>query len=203
MVHDAGVAGTEFDRADVARAIARDRDHEGAEDVGAVRGYRVLLRHADDEIGRAELPAAVPQRRRRRRSAALPSGAPSTIQRWSRSSSRVGEAALALERALPRLRFPRRHDPPRRHRRDLRGMAFHIVVGEQAEGPDLPRPMTRRAAVPDDRRDVPVERRLRLRGRSRSARAGKTKYEVRSTIAGSASALRLVALPVLSSSHVR
>ena len=76
----------------------------------------------------------------------------------------VGEPALVLELALARVRFPRRHDPSRGDRRDLRRATSDIVVGQEREWSDFAGTMAGRAAMPHDRRDVFVEgeRRLRL-----------------------------------------
>ncbi len=135
-------------------------------------GTVIRLRHADDEIGRAELPAVAPvrQRRQRRRVALRRAVRDPLLQRLELG---IGQAALALKVALPGDRLPRRHDPPRGHRRDLRRVPPHIVVGDQAERADLSRPMARRAAGPDDRRDVfgEGEPRLRLRERRPAQRS--------------------------------
>ena len=139
--------------------------HERAEDVGAVG------RHACTPPACARRDRAC--RAASRRSSSAPAEDPRHRPRRRRSrstaescrSSRVGEPPLVLELALARLRLPRRHDAPRRDVGDLRRVPPHIVVGEQAERADLAGPMARRAARPDDRRDVFVEGQARLRRR--------------------------------------
>ena len=89
-------------RGRTARAGDRNRDHEGAEHVGAVGRHRVRLRHADDEIGRAELPAVAPGRRRRQIARRRPPARRRRSIAAAAASSRSVSRALALELALSR-----------------------------------------------------------------------------------------------------
>src|SRR6187402_3789 len=57
VVHDALVAGTELEAADVHIAIEIERQHEAAEIVGAVGSHVVRVAHAHDLIGLTGLPA--------------------------------------------------------------------------------------------------------------------------------------------------
>jgi hypothetical protein len=162
----AAVAGAEFQRPHVTRTRHRHRHHERAEDVGAVSGHGVRLGHADDEIGRTELPAVAPVRRRRKiRGVAFNRAGRDPL--LNRLQLGLGKAALVQEFAAARRGLPRRHDAPAGDRRDLRRSPSHIAVRQQAEGAHLTGPVARRAAAPDDRRDVFVEREARLRAGDR------------------------------------
>jgi hypothetical protein len=161
VVHDAGVPRMEFNRADVPGGLDRDRNDERAEDVASISRNGVFVRHPHHEIRTAQLPVVSPVGRRRQPcdvALRCTVGDPSLQQ----LKLGFGQPSRALKIAFPGDRFPRRHDPARRHVRNLRRVTPHIVVGDQAERSDLARTMAGRAAAPDDRRDVPGEGRLRL-----------------------------------------
>ncbi len=151
VMHGAA-ARTEFHAAHVAPAGARHGDHEVAKQIGAAGAQRVLgQRH--HEIGRAHLPPGAPARRGREiRPFALETvtGRPA----GDRLDLGVRQPAFAGENANSRFRFPRRHVPPRRDGRDLRGMPAHLVVRDQAERRRAVRLVASRARLVEDRRDV-------------------------------------------------
>src|SRR6185295_1603297 len=81
---------------------------------------------------------------------------------------RVAQRLLADERTVGRIRLPRRHETLFRHRRDLRGAALRVIVGEQAERGRTAGVMTHSAALDEQRRDV-----LRICDWQREAFGGK------------------------------
>ena len=71
VMHHASVAGPELDRAHEPRTSDSDRQHEGPEHIAAIGRHGVGLRHLQDDVRFAELPAIVPQRRHLRRMRAI------------------------------------------------------------------------------------------------------------------------------------
>src|SRR3954470_8802370 len=165
VVHDTGVAGTEFESANVAWRRHRERDDERAEHIAALGGNDERMGHAHDESRGSELPAVIPAGSRRQIGGVAlghAAGHPSL----NHIAFPTRQPAFVLEYAVA-FRFPRRHDPARGHRRNEGGAPPHVVVGEEAERPDFTRPVAGRAPRPDDRRDILVERRYRLRRRGK------------------------------------
>ena len=138
VVHDSRIAGPEFEAADEARAIDRDRQHEDMKCVGPFRRQRVRLRQRNDEIRLPKLPPVGPMHCGLRIADCGFGGGwvfrrssvrPTLEQRDFAGAQRM----LADERAIARIGLPRRHEALRRHLRDLRGVPFRVRVREQAE----------------------------------------------------------------------
>jgi hypothetical protein len=70
----------------------------------------------------------------------------------------AAQPPLADEAAVPGLRQPWRHDAFRRHLGNPLRPRLHVVVRQQRERRDLPRPMAGTAPLHDDRSHMPGER---------------------------------------------
>jgi hypothetical protein len=152
-MHDLRVARTKLQSADEPLAIDRQRDDEDAKDVGAIGLQRKRLRQGNDHVGRAELPSVRPAPRRRLRPR-MALDSPFVDPLLNRRDFSVGQRMLSDERAVVRVRLPRRHEAFPGHLANLRRVALHLVVGEQRERSRAVRVMTHRTAVVHQRGDV-------------------------------------------------
>ena len=154
VMHGAA-ARQELEAADVTRLVDGNRSHEVAEHIAAVGAKRVIGQR-DDEIGHAELPAAVECRRR------SPIAAVAFRRAFVDPARQLIDFAIAQppfadERTRSRIRLPRRHVSTARHFGDLSRVRLRVGEGDQAERRGSVGMMTARAARPEDRRDVAVE----------------------------------------------
>ena len=110
VMHAAAVAGPELDGTNVARAVCRNRQDEGAEEIRTVRPQGVGLRHRHHDVGSAELPPLCERRHAAEGRRGSPSGPPWATQSWKRLNLLVGERAFVQEQS-PRAfsRLPRWH----------------------------------------------------------------------------------------------
>ena len=139
----AGIARTELHRPDVARGRRRNRQHEGAKDIGAVGGTRTARACAPrDRVCRAASRRSTSARRERR---GIALRRPLAIHCWSDCSSASLRRRASAKSPLPGVRLPRRHHTARGHVGDLRARAAGRRVGDQAERTDLAGPMADRA----------------------------------------------------------
>ena len=153
---DGGVAGPELHASHVAGAVDGAGDHEVADHVGTVGREGVGLRHPDDQVGLAQLPALGPLggRGKVRR---LPFRQLSLQPGLEQFQFLDGEPPVPDEAAFSRLGQPGRHVAGARDHLDLARPRLHFLIGEEAEGSHLPRTVAGSAALVDDGGDVPVE----------------------------------------------
>lgn len=157
----------QLDRVDVAAGAARRGDHAGTKHIAISRRQRERLRHLDNQVGFAELPARR-ERRRLRQSGGIALDGTATDPAKDRFHFLVAEATLAEERSVARLRQPGRHVTILDDDGDVLGMAADVVVGQQAERRGAVGPVAGGALLPDNRRHVARERRCpRRRGLAR------------------------------------
>ena len=149
---DVGRTGAKLQAAHVAGRVDRQWDDEDAEHVRAVRWQRVG-RHRDDEIGRAELPAAGKAGRKRHRIQIAGRSARVRPLAEQVDVPRV-ETLFADESVATGLGLPRRHVAAGGDRGDLTGPLLRRVIRRQIEWAGAAGVMTRSASAVDDRRYV-------------------------------------------------
>ena len=158
VMHYAGVAGSKLQRPDEARPRRRNWQHEGPKHVAPVGANGKWLRHRDDEIGNAQLPAAGWRDCRSHEGARRPFRRTVGDPTLNQPELTICQAALAVELTSSGHRFPRRHDSALGGDSDLRQPLPDIAVGQQAERSDFAWAVAGRTTRQDDWRDVLIER---------------------------------------------
>ena len=156
MVDDGGVAGTELHASHVTVAVDGTGDHEVADHVGTVGREGVDLWHPDDQVGLAQLPALGPLGRRGQ-ICRVPFQQLFSQPILEQLQFPDGETPVPDEAAPSRLGQPGRHVAVARDHLDLVRPCLDLLVGQEAEGGHLSRPVAGSTALVDDGGDVPVE----------------------------------------------
>jgi hypothetical protein len=191
-VHDACVAGKEFDTPDVAHAVNGNRDDEDPKNIGPIRPQRIGLGQRDHEVGLAELPA-LGEHGRRRQIARVAFSGPRGHPPLDEIDLGTGERMLSDERTVLRVGAPGRHQTISRHVADLARVLPRRIVRQQAEGRDAARMVAAGAAIEHQGRDVPVEGHDRCLERARGRRGeprqsedrgGKARHEAADRLRG-------------------
>ncbi len=182
-MHDAIVAGADFDGFDPARVRERQTEDEIPVRIGAARRQQKRFRGLQSDIRFAELPAGGKFRRRRqifgvtlRFAGFVPRAEHGDL--FGRQTKFVGEGEVGL------FRQPRRHVAAPRDGYDLARVGADVVVGEQRKRPSFAGAVTGRAKVKHHRRDIAVEgyvgcvrsllrRPTRRRGNARTSGVGR------------------------------
>src|SRR5437867_3196664 len=140
MMH-ALVTRTQFHGLDVASAGRRDRDDEIAIHILPAGRESVRLRHLNDQVRLAELPALAPFRRGGqvcRCAFHSPFGDPLL----NKADLINAEVTSSREFTEARLWRPRRHKAALSYCSDVSRMFFHLGIGQQIEWRRLARSMT-------------------------------------------------------------
>jgi hypothetical protein len=156
VMNDLGIARAEFEGAHIFRPGNRNRDDEIAVGIGPIGREKVRFGHRDDEVGRTEVPIALPggQRREIRRG---------TFRRTflnplsKHGDLEVRKAAFPDEPAVAFFRRPGRHITTRGDREDVGGVLFDVGKGEERERRGLAGAMAAGAVFENDWGDVFVE----------------------------------------------
>ena len=157
VMHDPAIPGMEFQAGDRDVVIERHRQGEAPIRIEAVERQVPGLGHRQDQVGRSERPAVGELRHGRQ------------VGRVALGAARLGPSRQDF---LLEDREPRRVEedagagcafhggiwPDSRHLADEIGTLRGVAVGQQGERPDVAGPMAARTVVPEDRRDVLVER---------------------------------------------